>query len=255
MIECKELITIKKFLIVLTTIFILFTTKVNASSINYNLNISKDLEFTENIYYTVDNKDIDKKHYNILTSVVYDPIYFDINKSVKYTKSIQKTNTGYLVALKHRHSSIFINNERIIKECFSRIIYNSTADSLSFESEGTFYCSHRANRITINITTPLTVTSNNADIVKSNTYTWNKIDKDFDLSFNLQKPKIEETPMDSLNDSDANDNNENSNKEESNNKEDSIGDYIVIGLGIMILISLPIIAIILKKKKDALDRI
>jgi len=212
---------IKRVLIIITAVFILFTTKVNASSITYNLNINKDMKLSETIYYSVEKEKVNAKYDSFLKSIVLDNVYFDTNKSVKYQKTREKNNIGYSVILRHQHSSIFLNNERIIKECFNKISYNSDPGSLTFKNSEGFNCSHRADKITINITTPLNVISNNADIVKSNTYTWNNINNNFVLDFKVAKEKIEKDPMDKPESSENNNNNKNnsSNTEESKAKE------------------------------------
>ena len=85
------------FLIVFASFFLGFAS-VDASTINYNVRIDNSLHLYENITYNIDNKDVKNDgFFHYLTSVVNDPIYFDTNKSVKYTKIKRKTDRKSVV--------------------------------------------------------------------------------------------------------------------------------------------------------------
>ena len=160
---------------------------VNASSINYNLNIDKNYNFSEKIVYKVKSSEMDNSgNYDYLTSVVKDKVYFDNDSSVLYKKSKSYSNGEYTVTLKNNYSYIFLSSSRILKECFSDYDFDiSDNDSLSIDTTSPFYCTHRANSIIINITTPLKVANHNANKVNGSTYTWNNVNDDFRLLFKV----------------------------------------------------------------------
>ena len=228
---------------------------VNASSITYNLDIDKDLQFSENIIYKVKNSELDKSvNYDFLTSVVNDSIYFDNDKTVKYKKTKSYNNGMYTVNLRNKYSYVFLSNSRILKECFSTFDYDiSSEDSISFKGNSTFYCTHRANDIVVNITTPLKVSNQNATRVDGNTYTWTGIDDDFELRFgiNTENSESSESPMDDIDKVDNNQNengngSQNQNQNQNNNvteKENGVSPMTILIVVVSILFIIAIIAL------------
>ena len=160
-----------KYLFLLICTLILFSfSNVNASSINYNLKIDKNLHLYETIIYNVDKKDIKKgSDYNFLTSIVNDPIYFDLKEEIKYKKNKQKTSNGYLVTLKHDYSYLFLTKSRIVNECFVKKNIRNNIKYLSLTASD-FYCSHRADNIRVTINTDLNVLNTNSTSSEGNNY-------------------------------------------------------------------------------------
>ena len=195
---------------------------VNASSITYNLNIDKNLKFSEDVVYTVSSNKLDKSgDYDFLTSVVNDSIYFDKNSSVKYEKARSLNNGTYTVHLKNNYSYVFLASSRILNECFSSFDFDiSNEKSILFETNSPFYCRHRADDMIINITTPLKVTSNNANKVSGNKYTWNNIDDEFTMNFSVEVGDSEnsETPLDNFDDPNEQSNSSDASEDSNENK-------------------------------------
>lgn len=242
---------LKNLFIVVSMLLCISVFNVNASSINYNLRIDKNLHFYETITYSIDQSNIKKDgNYHFLTSVVYDPIYFDLNEEVRYKKSKVTTNNGYLITLKHDYSYLFLSKSRIINECFANKNYKNNNTELSFEASD-FYCSHRADNIKVSINTDLDVLYSNTSSNNNNTYIWNNISNNFSIKFRVKRPNIESEPMDDVDDNEQTE--EPSNNEETN--KNGISSYILISIFILLLIFVLIGFIILKRKKKELDTI
>ena len=252
-----------KYLILIITCCFIGTISVNASSITYNLNIDKNLEFKEDVVYKVKNSELDNSgNYDFLTSVVNDKIYFDNNKSVKYKKTKSYSNGVYTVHLKNDYSYLFLSGSRILNECFSSFDFDiDDEDYLYFNSSSPFYCTKRADTITVNVTTDLKVSSHNANTFSGKTYTWNKIDDSFTLRMNIVKAKNESSsePLDEIitdeNDSVESDTNydENDGNSESTEKEDikkSISPIIILIILGGFFIGLIIIIVLKTKSKN-----
>ncbi len=228
-------------------------TNVYASSINYNLQIDRDMNFHERIIYNIDSKDIKRDgNYHFLTAILDKPVYFDLQEDIRYRKSKSTTSSGYAVTLQNDYPYMFLSKSRILNECFTKKQINNTPSYISL-SASEFYCSHRADQIKVIINTPLNVLSSNASSNNGNTYIWDNVSDSFSLSFKVQTPTVEDDPMDHSNvdveeEDTANDTN-NQIKEKRNTS------FIIISLVIAILfISLLFGVIVLKKKKDSLDK-
>ena len=247
------------FLIIFILLCSIYT-NVNASSINYNLRIDNSLQFYETITYNVDEKDVKKDgNYSFLTSIVNDPIYFDLNEEIKYDKNKKNITNGYLVTLKNDYSYLFLSKSRIINECFVNKKFDNTNNYISFVASD-FYCSHRADNIKVSINTDLTVLSSNANSSENNTYIWDNITDNFTVNFRIKVPNIESEPMDDIN------NNENGNDAsdvedgDSQNKETErekhhINKYVALGIVGLVLITGLGAVIVLKSRSNSLNKI
>lgn len=264
-----------KSLILAIFIFCFNIAIVNAeSNITYNLTIDDEAHFYEQIKYEVGYNDIDNKSYNFPTSVVKDTIYFNKDKTTKYNKKIKKTNLGYIVTLTNDYAPIFLNDQRIINECFNDYELKTTNDEVSLDTEAPFYCTQRANNITINIKTNLSVTQSNADSVVNNTYTWTVKDRNFNLRFGVSMPTNTDEntePLDDVdNDTDTDstsDNNQNnpqdSNKptdtqtDDTNNQKNSnpLTGIIIATIVLALSVGIIITVITLKIKKNQINKI
>ena len=251
-----------KYIFISLICFMFGISFVNAKSIEYNLTIDKNLKFSENNIYTIKDSELDNSgNYDFMTSVVKEDIYFNTDTKVKYTKTKKHSGGVYTITLKNSYASIFLTGSRILNDCFSKIDYNDTSSSISIKTSTPFYCGHRADQIKINITTPLTVTSSNADTSSNGVYTWTPKDDDFSIDFSVKKPQLETEPMDhdgKEETADSNtDNTDNTDAidigedADSNNNTGVIIAIVFVGASIILIIAL----IILKNKKNKLNRI
>lgn len=240
-----------RYLFLIVFIHLCFSTfNVNASSINYNLRIDKSLHFYETITYNVEKKDVKNDgNYYFLTSIVKDPIYFDLKEEVRYKKSKVTSNNGYIVSLKHDYSYLFLSKSRIINECFVNKNYNNSGSSITFEASD-FYCSHRADSIKVTINTDLDVLNSNANSSNNNTYIWNNMSNNSSIKFKVKRPDIETEPMDDVLESEQTE--ESSNNEEPSKK--SISSNVLIVIFFLVFVIVVIGFMILKRKKEELDR-
>lgn len=239
-----------KYLFLLFVLFLGFSfTNVSASSINYNLQIDKDMFFHENIVYNVDSKDIKRDGtYHFLTYIVDKPVYFDLDESVRYKKSRSTTSTGYKVTLRHDYSYMFLSKTRIINECFTnktiRTSYNYVSVTLS-----DFYCAHRADNIKVVINTSLDVLASNATTHNGNSYVWDNISNNFSLRFKVQIPPIEEDPMDHIHDDEDSGESGQSTTTQKKHANKVVILSLIAGFVIFLLCGF----VLLKRKKDQLD--
>lgn len=244
----------RKCLIFISLIFVSLVTNANASSITYNLNIDKDMQFNERIVYVVSNNELAQTNkYSFLSDVVNKRIYFDKNNEIPYTKSIRKTNNGYIVTLTHSYPSIFFTRSRIANECFSKTTLDNDVKGLKFSSSSPFFCSHRADNITINITSAQNITKSNSNTKNNNTYTWNKIDKDFTMNLSTTPTELDTEPLDDVNPKNE-ENGSSNNNTPSNQEKDSISDYVLLGIGVAVASVGILVVIMLIKKKEELDK-
>ena len=243
-----------RYLLLIVSILLCFSTfNVSASSINYNLRIDKSLHFYETITYNVERKDVKNGgDYHFLTSIVNDPIYFDLKEEVRYKKSRTTTNNGYLITLKHDYSYLFLSKSRIINECFANKNYNNNGSSISFEASD-FYCSHRADSIKVSINTDLDVLYSNAKSSNNNTYIWNNMSSNSSIKFRVKRPGIETEPMDDIEESEQTEQAEASRDSKEPNKK-IISSNVLAVIFSLVLVFVIIGFVVLKRKKDELDR-
>ena len=245
----------KYFIFTIFVILLVNCTNVKASSIDYNLRIDKDLHFYETITYNVDKKDVKKDgNYHFLTSIVNDPIYFDLKETNQYTKTKKNTTSGYLVTLKYDYPHLFLSNSRIVNECFADKDFDSNNSYVSFNATD-FYCSHRADNISVTITTDLQVSSN-ANSIEGNNYIWNNINNDFAMNARVAIPAVYNEPMDDINtDDNSINNNSSSSDTEEDNQKHHINKYVFLGIvGALLIIGFGV-TIVLKTKNNDLNKI
>lgn len=256
-----------KYIIFAFICFIFAGTSVYASSIEYNLTIDDDGNFKENNVYKVKSSELKKtQNYDFMTSIVNDKVYFNEDRKVEYSKTKKKSNGVYTITLKNEYSSSFLNGSRIVQECFSKYDFND-ATNITISTSSPFYCYSRADAITINITTNLEVLNNNAESVNGNTYTWHPTNRDFTLNFGVKRKEItNDDPMDDIpteeqnSSSDTTDDNSDTNTEDNTSadtaKEKKSVNLTVVGIVSGVIIFIIIIAcLILKQKKNSLNKI
>lgn len=240
-----------KYLFFIFGLFLSFGfTDIYASSINYNLQIDRNMTFHEKIIYNIDSKDIKRDgNYHFLTSILDKPIYFDLQEDIRYKKSKSTTSNGYTVVLQNDYPYMFLSKSRILGECFTKKQINNTARYISL-SASEFYCSHRADQIKVVISTPLNVMTSNASSHNGNTYIWDNISERFSIRFRVQTPAVEDNPLDNIEEEEETTDDVNKQTQKKNGTS-----FIIISLVIAILfVSLLFVVIVLKKRKEALDK-
>lgn len=255
-----------KYIALSLTLFFCSINLVNASSINYNVKIDKNLHFYETITYNIDKKDVKTNgNYDFLTSVVNDTIYFDLKEEIPYTKNKRSDNNQYIVTLKNDYASLFLEKSRILNECFTNRNIENTISTFSFRASE-FYCNHRADKITVTVTTDLEVESSNASQTTNNQYIWNNINKDFNMNIKLKMSAMEDEPMDETTDNTDNTNTDNQKQQEQqqeeqqkdkkeNTKKSNIAIYIFAGIIMIIALGVIFVVPTLKKKSSSINKI
>ena len=178
----------------------------------------------DRINYYVDNYYVNKDNYRRDNKVRQNDMY-----SSEYRYAIK--NESKELSLKN---NFFINN--VIKDS---IIINDNNIILHIDNVPNGLLDE-IDDVTISIYTELTVTSNNADSVENNTYTW-KLDKNnyktISLSMNIERSKNEQIKED------------NTKKDNSNVKKNNTAFHIIFIIGLYIVIIIAVVNFFNKKKK------
>ena len=159
----------KKILFILITCLLL-----TGCTVNYNLEIN-DNNFKETITGSVLNKELDTNNstsinnYSFLLSEEQPSFYK--NENIFYNKTTNNTQEGIDFDFNYTFNENNFNNSRIINECFDNHIYEYKDNKYYLVVSGKFNCNY-SETTNINITTDYNVTSNNAQKIKNNTYTW-----------------------------------------------------------------------------------
>lgn len=246
-------------LIILVLLFLVVP--VNASNkIDYRLEITKDYKFNETIYFEIGDYSKVKNGDNEFLRIIKNDVLVDILGKEKYKKVKEFKNDKYYVTLKHTYSEYSLSNSRFLNSCFQNSKYDYDVDKITFSGTGGFNC-YLSENFKITIVSAFPITNSNAT-VSENRYVWIPQNYDFSMKLTLnkayEKSENENKTWDDItNDEQENNSNNNTNNNPviDNNDNNKIGDYIVIGLIAIALISLLVIALILKKKKDSLDEI
>lgn len=184
----------KKSLFSLVLVIMLFLTisDVSASSIDYELKITNDRHFYETITYNIEN-DTQNEY---LRSVLNNSVYFDINNTMPYIKTVNNNQNEHVVVLKKDYPSASVKNSKLLNECFKSFFYDEDSYGITYYASEPFKCYDRADKITISVVTDLNVILNTADEVIGNKYIWNIIGKDFlmDLSLGEYNPNSDVLP-------------------------------------------------------------
>ncbi len=235
----------KKLYFILTILGLLFySNSVNASSINYELKIDENRIFHENVTYTIE----DNTSNNYLLNILNNTIYFDVDNTISYKKSVINNGSIVIVSLRHDYDSNMIKKSKFLNECFKSFSYDENDYKMVYYAESPFKCLKHADNIDISVITDIPVLLDTADEINENKYVWNKIDKDFmmDLSLGEYEPDSdvlppiasgEATPSDDIDDWPS-------------GALDLFPYGLVIGLAsAFIVITAIIIIVIIKKKK------
>lgn len=187
------------FLILFITVFLF--NNVNASSIIYELKIDKNRHFYETITYTIENNTNNSYLLNILNN----NIFFDTENKFLYKKSIVKNEANSIVVLKYDYNSSLIKHSKLLNNCFKDFHYTEDNYRITYYATNPFYCSDRADDISIRVTTDIKGILDTADEIIGNSYIWNNLGKDFsmDLSLGEYNPDSEVLPPVDDDDDDA----------------------------------------------------
>lgn len=260
----------KKIFYLIIFVSCIFIANVFATNdVDYTLKITKDYDFKETIKYSLDNVKEVQNGDNYFNSIINEPVYTDIMYKNKYKKNIVKKNGKYIVTLSNTYSEYGMGNSNFLNNCFKTKKYDYDMDKFSFSGLDEFICLY-GDSLKIKIITDFEVTDTNA-IVSGNTYTWYPKDSNFQMKFKFLKT-YEEDPSyrqgatgdegEDFNIPKGTDNiSEKEQKEldkkiEKENKESKKTNPLVIAFIVSSVIVLGlIIAIILKAKKDSLNKI
>ena len=159
----------KKILFILITCLLL-----TGCTVNYNLEIN-DNNFKETITGSVLNKELDTNNstsinnYSFLLSEEQPSFYK--NENIFYNKTTNNAQDRIDFDYNYIFNENNFNNSRIINECFNNHVYEYKDNKYYLVVSGKFNCNY-SETTNINITTDYNVTSNNAQKIKNNTYTW-----------------------------------------------------------------------------------
>ena len=187
----------KYLLILLMTLFFL-----TGCESTYNLNINRDT-MTESINFLIDNNKENKSILNQYLSSTYMAFYdMDTRKTYNYEKKeIEKKNKIGMNLLQN-YAEDNLQHSSLLNQCYYIKSVIKTENSIIITTDGNNRCFYKdgqkqLDKLTINITTDLKVTENNADKVKKNTYTWNITQDNFQnhpitIKMNIPKEKSKE---------------------------------------------------------------
>ena len=158
----------KKFILLLIMTF-LFT----GCNCNYTLKI--DDTVSEEIDVVVPNSISDTKK-NQVDNILKDlnPIIDDYDHKYKYNvnKKFEGNSTIYNLDTEYDN----YKDSTLLAQCFEHAVFEENDDYIIINASGKFGCLYDNDEIKINIKTNKYVSSNNANLVNKNTYTW-KIDR------------------------------------------------------------------------------
>ena len=158
----------KKFILLLIMTFL-----ITGCSCNYTLKI--DDKVSEEIEVVVPNSISDTKK-NQVDNVLKDlnPIIDDYDHKYKYNvnKKVESNSTIYNLDTEYDN----YKDSTLLAQCFEHAVFEENDDYIIINASGKFGCLYDNDEIKINIKTDKYVSSNNANLVNKNTYTW-KIDR------------------------------------------------------------------------------
>ena len=158
----------KKFILLLIMTFL-----ITGCSCNYTLKI--DDKVSEEIEVVVPNSISDTKK-NQVDNILKDlnPIIDDYDHKYKYSvnKKFEGNSTIYNLDTEYDN----YKDSTLLAQCFEHAVFEENDDYIIINASGKFGCLYDNDEIKINIKTDKYVSSNNANLVNKNTYTW-KIDR------------------------------------------------------------------------------
>ncbi len=162
----------KGILVLLITVFCL-----TGCEATYNLTITED-SMTESVNFL--NEDTPKNQ-NILDQYLssnYLAYYdMDIKENKNYSQKEINENGQIGMNLTYEYAGDKLQNSSLLNRCYYKKSIIKTDDEITITTDGKTMCFYKdevktLDKLTINITTDLKVTENNADEINGNTYTW-----------------------------------------------------------------------------------
>ncbi len=182
----------RKIFIFIITMLLISISSVDASSINYELKIDESRIFHETITYIIE----DSTTNDHLLSVLNDTVYFDLDNTIPYQKTVVNKENTVIVSLKNDYTSNMIKKSKFLKECFKNFTYEEDNYKMIYYAESPFKCMNHADDFKITVISDLDSIINTADEVVGNSYIWTNINKDFmmDLSLGEYGPNSDVLP-------------------------------------------------------------
>ena len=154
-------------------LLLIMTFLITGCSCNYTLKI--DDKVSEEIEVVVPNSISDTKK-NQVDNILKDlnPIIDDYDHKYKYNvnKKVEGNSTIYNLDTEYDN----YKDSTLLAQCFEHAVFEENDDYIIINASGKFGCLYDNDEIKINIKTDKYVSSNNANLVNKNTYTW-KIDR------------------------------------------------------------------------------
>ena len=212
-----------KILKIFIFISIFFIGSVYASNdVDYNLTITKNYDFNEKITFSLTNsKSIDGGN-NPFFMIANDDVYSDISYQNKYKKKTYTKGNKTIIELSHTYSEYGLNNANFLNNCFETAKYDYDKETISFTGSN-FTCLD-GDSIKISVITDFEVTTNNANNVVGNKYTWNAKNSNFGMNIEIKKPIQKEQEESNAIDNDYV--NMNDEQEEDSNNEENISSDV-----------------------------
>jgi ABC-type glycerol-3-phosphate transport system permease component len=182
------------------SVIFFFILLLSGCDVEYNLTIDKDLNFTEEITAFYDHSYFDDLKYitkeEQLRSLVLS--FNDELQNSPYEYSIinNKDGGGILLEAKYDGINTFRENSKIAAYKFKKYDLTQNGNIITLTTSSPYYYVEQdqerppIKKLTVNITLPFIVTSNNADKVNGNTYSWiigEHYDKTINLTFDKTK--------------------------------------------------------------------
>lgn len=222
---------------------LLIVLTLSGCTCEYNLKIENSI-YQEEIIFTGNNDEVksfdnnwqipvDKENYENLGDDV------GANNDGNYA-TYDYNLSGNKLIFKNNFNETTISDSTAISICYKLATISSFNNSLVISTSNSTNCFDKyptLSKITVNITTDLNATSNNADKINNNTYTW-IITKDTSKGINLVLEKSN-TPIDSI---------KNNDKTNQKNKDYTI--YIFLLIILIILLSVYYTINKIKNKPD-----
>lgn len=172
-------------------IFLIIT--LTGCSVEYNVDVDDKINESTTIVTLTD--DLPYKSYTAQKNVDITSLKDD--DSSKYSKIIKETDDNYIFNYKYEFEQNEYIDSFIANSCYEKLNITNDNDRFIINTSDKFLCLNVddgiVDSVTINITTKNKVTSNNADKVSNNTYTWYIDESNYEnkpIQMNISKKNI-----------------------------------------------------------------
>ena len=170
------------FLIVISLTATFFS-GVSASSLDYYLTMDNNDMCRETLVYNIEKN----TNNSYLKDILNNQVYFDINNTSLYDKTINRQNNYTVVTLNHDYNCNQIVNSKLINNCFTEVDIDKEKTETYFSATSPFLCTNIADNMSITFETDTNVIDSNA-LKDGNKYTWDEIDEELYISMEMGKP-------------------------------------------------------------------